>query len=133
MERIIEELPPKRPVLVIKVNRKIFYGHFENNSSAEALIEKLRFGSINIVLHDYGGFEKIGDLPWELPRNDEPTRTKPGDIILNQGRMISFYYNENMWHFTRIGKFHFSDDESLYEAFGEDGNVRVNLSLEWPE
>ena len=133
MEKVIEELPPKRPVLVIKVKRKIFYGHLLNNSSTEALIEKLRYGPINIVLHDYGGFEKIGDLPWELPRNDEPTKTMPGDIILNRGRMISFYYNENMWHFTKLGSFHYSDSESLYEAFGGDENVRVNLSLEWPE
>ena len=133
MDKMKEELPPKRPVLVIKVNKKIFYGHFENNSSAEALIDKLSLGHIFLNLHDYGGFEKIGDLPWELPRNDEPIRTKPGDIILNQGRMLSFYYNENMWHFTKIGTFHFSDAEALYEAFGGDGNVRVKLSLEWPE
>ena len=22
-------------------------------------------------MHDYGGFEKVGDLPWDLPTNDE--------------------------------------------------------------
>lgn len=33
-------------------------------------------------MHDYGNFEKVGDLPWELPTNDEEITTKPGDIIL---------------------------------------------------
>ena len=133
MDKKIEELPPRRPVLVIRVNKHIFYGHLLDNSSSKALIEKLSFGPIYVTLHDYGGFEKIGDLPWELPRNDKPINTKPGDIILNKGKMISFYYNENKWHFTKLGSFHFSSPELLYEVFGGNENVRVSLSLEWPE
>ena len=133
MDHNHEETLTKKPLLAIKVGRKTFYGRFVDNSSAEALIEKLSYGKINVNLHDYGGFEKIGDLPWELPRNDEPTKTMPGDIILNQGRMISFYYNENMWHFTRLGHFEYSDPEELFETFGGGDNVFVSLSLKWEE
>lgn len=81
------------PTLAIEVGDKLFYAALEDNSSAEALAEKLSEGPVTLELHDYGNFEKVGPLPWELPRNDETITTTPGDIILYQGSQITIYYD----------------------------------------
>ncbi len=120
------------PVLVITAEDKTFYAHLEDNSSAAALIEKLSSGEIVIDLHDYGSFEKVGPLPWELPRNDETITTQPGDVILYQGSQITIYYDENTWDFTKLAKIPDITKDDLLEAFGE-GNVSVIFSIEWRE
>ena len=75
-----------------------------DNSSAEALVQKLKEGPVTLLMHDYGSFEKVGELPFSLPRNDEQITTEPGDVILYQGNQITFYYDTNSWSFTRLGK-----------------------------
>ena len=119
-------------VLVIEVNGKIFYAHFEDNSSAEALKEKLNSETITLDMHDYGSFEKVGTLPWELPRNDTQITTEPGDIILYQGNQITVYYDTNSWSFTRLARIGNTTKEELLAALG-NGNVSVKFSLEWGE
>ena len=54
-------------LLKIEVNGNTLYADFEDNSSAEALKEKLQSGSLTLETEDYGGFEKVGDLPFSLP------------------------------------------------------------------
>lgn len=120
------------PVLVIKANGKVFYANLEDNSSAKAFIEKLSPQELTLELHDYGNFEKVGDLPWELPRNDEQITTEPGDVILYQGNQLTIYYDENTWDFTRIAKIGNTTREELLSAFGE-GDVSVTMNLEWSE
>ncbi|MBQ7670337.1 MAG: hypothetical protein IJS45_06410 [Clostridia bacterium] len=119
-------------VLVIEVGEKLFYANLEDNSSAKALIEKLNSGPVTVEMHDYGNFEKVGFLPWELPRNDENITTVPGDIILYQGNQITIYYDENSWSFTRLAKIENTSKEELLAALG-DGDVFVSLYLEWSE
>ena len=118
--------------LVIEANGHTFYADFEDNSSADALKEKLSSGPLEIELHDYGHFEKVGSLPWSLPRNDESITTEPGDVILYQGDQITVYYDENTWNFTRLAKIGSVTREELLEAFGE-GNVTVTFWAEWSE
>ena len=118
--------------LVIEANDHVFYASFEDNSSADALREKLNSGGIELELHDYGGFEKVGSLPWELPRNDTSISTVPGDIILYQGNQLTIYYDKNTWNFTRLAKISGASKDKLLEVLGE-GNVTVKLSLEWSE
>ena len=120
------------PVLVITAEDKTFYADLEDNSSAEALIERLSSGGVVIDLHDYGSFEKVGPLPWDLPSNDETITTQPGDVILYQGSQITIYYDENTWDFTRLAKIPDITKDELLEAFG-DGNVSVTFSIEWRE
>ena len=129
---IIPALEKPRAVLLIKANGKKFYAHFEDNTSAKALVEKLNSERLTVEMHDYGGFEKVGDLPWELPRNDTQITTKPGDVILYNGNQITVYYGENNWNFTRLAQIGNVTKEQLLEAFGA-GNVSVSFSLEWSE
>ena len=115
-------------ILKIEVNGNILYADFEDNSSAKELKEKLSSGSITIDMHDYGSFEKVGDLPFTLITNDEQITTEAGDIILYQGDKLTIYYDENTWSFTKVAKIR-NADSSLKNILG-DGDVTVILSLE---
>ena len=120
------------PTLAIEVGDKLFYAALADNSSAEALVEKLSEGPVTLELHDYGNFEKVGPLPWELPRNDETITTKPGDIILYQGNQITIYYDENTWSFTRLARIEGETRESILEALGPS-DTTITLWIEWSE
>ena len=131
MDYVAETVSPV-PALVIEANGHVFYASFEDNSSAKALQEKLGDGDLELELHDYGGFEKVGALPWELPRNDVSITTVPGDVILYQGSQITIYYDENTWSFTRLAKIDGVTKEELLQAFG-NGNVTVKFWVKWSE
>ena len=120
------------PTLVIAANGRVFYAHPEDNASAQAFLEKLSSESIEVGMHDYGQFEKVGPLPWDLPRADETITAKPGDVILYQGNQITIYYDQNTWDLTRLAKIENVTKEDLLAAFG-DGDVTVTLSIEWSE
>ena len=83
-------------------------------------------------MHDYGSFEKIGEIGDTLPRNDEQITTEPGDVILYLGTSITIYYDTNSWNFTRLGKIQNATKEGLLAALG-DGDVTVTFSLEKSE
>ncbi len=118
------------PGLVI--GEKYFSIQPESNSSADAFFEKIKRGNLTLDMQDYGGFEKVADLPWELPTNDEEITTRPGDIILYQGNKLTIYYGENSWNLTKIGQIKNVDAEELKEALG-DGDVTVEFFVEWTE
>ena len=124
---------PMEPVgyLVMEINGVQFFPDLEDNSSAEAFLEKVKAGPLELILRDYGGFEKAGDLPWDLPRNDETITTSPGDIIRYQGNTITVYYAENTWSLTRLGRID-TDEEELREVLG-DGDAVVRFWVEWTE
>ena len=116
----------------LRINDKYYSIEFESNSSADAFFEKIKEEPVTVEMRDYGGFEKVGDLPWELPTNDEEITTQPGDIILYQGNKITIYYDENTWNFTKIGRITDVDVEELREVLG-DGETAVEFSVEWTE
>ena len=121
------------PQLVIEANGTRFYADFEDNPSAEAFCEWLsREGAITVEMHDYGDFEKVGDLPQEFPRSDASITTKPGDVILYQGKQITIYYDENTWNFTKLARIEGKTREALLEVFGE-GDLSVTFWVEWGE
>lgn len=101
---------------------------FADNGSAEAFKEKLQEGPLTLALYDYGNFEKVGALGFELPRNDTQITTEPGDVILYQGNQITIYYDTNSWNFTRLGKIQNVTQNELKEFLGE-GDVSVTFSL----
>jgi hypothetical protein len=99
-----------------------------DNSSAKALAELLSNEPVTVDMHDYGSFEKVGDLPASLPRNDTSITTEPGDIILYQGNKITIYYNTNSWNFTRLGKVEGVTPAELRKILGK-GNVKAVFEL----
>lgn len=121
-----------RADFAVSIGGRTFYPDLEDNSSVEALIKHLESEPLTVELSDYGNFEKVGDLPWDLPRNDETITTVPGDIILYMGNKITIYYDENTWDFTRIGRINGMTREELLEILG-DGDVTAQFYLEWYE
>ncbi|MBD5555112.1 MAG: hypothetical protein HDQ95_07175 [Roseburia sp.] len=118
--------------VAVKVGEDIFTIDLEDNSSADAFYEKLKEGNIEIVMHDYGSFEKVGNLPWKLPTNDEEITTEPGDLILYQGDKITVYYDENTWNFTKLGRLNATSEE-IKEAFGDKDEITASFFLEGTE
>lgn len=114
--------------LYLTINDTKIPASFENNSSADALKEKLSESNIVIEAHDYGNFEKVGSLGFTLPRNDTQITTEPGDLILYQGNQFVVYYDENSWNFTKLGHLDNMTQEDLKSLLG-DGNVTITLSL----
>ncbi len=99
-----------------------------DNSSSRALVELLQKGPVTIDMHDYGNFEKVGQLPESLPRNDTSITTEAGDIILYQGNQITIYYDTNSWSFTRLGKVEGLSPSQLRKILGK-GNVTAVFEL----
>ena len=120
------------PILTLEINGVQFTADAAQNAAAEALIEKLSAGPLELTLHDYGGFEKVGALPWELPADDTTVTTKPGDLILYNGDQITIYYDENTWELTKLGEIHISSEEAFRAALGE-GDAAVKFWVEWTE
>jgi flavodoxin len=101
-----------------------------DNSSARALVEALKQAPITYEAHDYGNFEKVGELGQSFPTNDESITTQPGDVILYQGNNLCLYYDTNNWTFTRIGKIEGKTQAELKHILkAGQGNITVTLSL----
>ena len=118
--------------LTVVAGDRAFTVDLEDNTSARAFFEKLRSDPLTVEMHDYGNFEKVGELPWELPKNDGEITTEPGDLILYQGNQITIYYAENTWQFTRLGRLRATEEEIL-ETFGGKDNITAEFFLEWTE
>ena len=99
-----------------------------NTDAARALAEHLQAGPVTVNLHAYGGFEKVGALPWSLPANDEQIITSSGDVMLYQGDQISIFTDSNSWAYTPLGKIEGATSDSLLEVLG-DSDVDAALSL----
>lgn len=116
----------------ITAGETVFTAVFSDNSSAGAFKDLLSEGPLTVDMHDYGSFEKVGEIGRALPRNDEQITTEPGDVILYLGTSITIYYDTNSWNFTRLGKIQDATKEDLLAALGA-GDVTVTFSLEKSE
>ena len=85
--------------------------------------------NITYEADDYGNFEKVGYIGFNLPQNNESITTTVGDVILYQGNNICLYYGSNSWSFTRLGKIEgMSKDELKTFLNAGGGSVKVTLS-----
>lgn len=114
--------------MIITVNSRSLIVDLADNSSAASLIDLLKKGSVTYEAHDYGNFEKVGDIGHTISENNEQITTEPGDVILYQGSNICIYYGTNSWNFTRLGKIREVTQSELKEILG-DGNVTITLSI----
>ena len=113
----------------ITINGKTVSCQLVENSSTRALLAQLEKGNITYEADDYGNFEKVGYIGFNLPQNNENITTTAGDVILYQGNNICFYYGSNSWSFTRLGKIEgMSKDEIKTFLNAGEGSVKVTLS-----
>ena len=112
----------------IKVNNNVLNIELEENSATIELKERLKNGDIVVNAHEYGGFEKVGDLGFSLPREDTNITTSAGDIVLYQGNQISLFYNSNSWSYTKLGKIQNISSNELKNILG-NGDVTITFTL----
>ena len=129
-EQVKEEIKEENiDMIKIKVNSNVLEVKLEDNEATRSLVEKLKNGDISVNANEYGGFEKVGNLGFSLPRNDESITTSAGDIVLYQGNQISLFYNSNSWSYTKLGKVQNVSGAELKNILGS-GNVTLILSID---
>ena len=112
----------------IKINDSTLSVELEDNSATIELKERLKNGDIVVNAHEYGGFEKVGDLGFSLTREDTNITTSAGDIVLYQGNQISLFYNSNSWSYTKLGKILNVSSSELKNILG-NGDVTITFTL----
>lgn len=115
-------------MVYIKVNNNVLNIKLEDNSATIELRERLKNGDIVVNAHEYGGFEKVGNLGFSLPREDTNITTSAGDIVLYQGNQISLFYNSNSWSYTKLGKIQNVSSNELKNVLG-NGDVTITFTL----
>ncbi|MCQ2437765.1 MAG: hypothetical protein MJ099_05155 [Clostridia bacterium] len=115
-------------MMKLEIGNAVLYAEFANTDAARTLQEKLTQGSITIDVSNYGGWEKVGDLPWSLPAKDEQITAQPGDIMLYTGRSVVLFYGNNSWAYTRLGQIVDCDANALREALSSTED-QLTLSL----
>jgi len=113
--------------LKISVNGTELTATLADSTAAKEFAEKLKDEPVTVTLNEYGGFEKVGKLPWSLTKTDESIVTEAGDIMLYQGNQMTIFYNSNSWSYTKLGHIDNITGEELANLFGE-GNITVTLS-----
>lgn len=127
----VEAMPSDKSAntMNITINEKTVSCQLVENSSTRALLAQLEKGNITYEADDYGNFEKVGYIGFNLPQNNESITTTVGDVILYQGNNICLYYGSNSWSFTRLGKIEgMSKDELKTFLNAGEGSVKVTLS-----
>ena len=104
----------------------------ESNPSAEALEELMNEG-LALDMTELNGNEKYAYLDEPLPSDPAAVgRIEAGDVMLyGNNCLVVFYRSFNTTYtYTRLGRI--SDPDDLADELG-DGNVQVELYLEWSE
>ena len=113
----------------ITIDGRTISATLADNDATKALAEKLVAGPVTITMNNYGGFEKVGALPWSLPALDTRITTKPGDIMLYTSNNIVIFYGENTWAYTPLGVLDTTDPEEISDFVG-NGDKQVTISLD---
>ena len=101
---------------------------WEDNKSVAALTELVSSEPLTVQMPLYGGFEQVGSLGTDLPRNDSQTTTRAGDIVLYSGNQLVIFYGTNSWAYTRLGRV---TDQSAAEMKDLLGGGNVTVTLWW--
>ena len=100
--------------------------NWEDNESVNALADLVSSGPLTVQMSMYGGFEQVGSLGTNLPRNDSQITTQSGDIVLYSGSQIVVFYGSNSWAYTRLGRI---SDKTANELAALLGNGDVTITI----
>ncbi len=121
-----EEIEMNDNTIMLNINGQDFTVELEENSATRELLKRLEDGEVIIEAEDYGNFEKVGSLGFNLPRSDKRITTTPGDIVLYEGNKISLFYDSNTWEYTKIGNIQNMNQDELINILGKE-NVTLKL------
>lgn len=113
--------------LILQIDGILVDVTWENNETVKALKELSSNGDVVIAVHQYGGFEQVGELPQSLPRNDIQTDTSAGDIVLYNGNRLVIFYGSNSWSYTKLGHINGLSENELVKILAKS-NTAVTLS-----
>lgn len=115
--------------ILLSIGDNTMTATLDDNPATRELVALLEKGSIDIDMSDYGGFEKVGELPQSFTTSNRQITTVPGDIMLYQGNNIVIFYGSNTWSYTPLGKIEGANVAELKEFLGE-GNVSLKITLD---
>ena len=123
------EEPMQTNTLELTVEGSTFTATLEENSSTQALKERLAQGPLSIRMSDYGDMEKVGSLGISLPRNDRQTTTGPGDVVIRVVRSLILlrYQFVELYRLGRVDGV--ATREEMLDLLGGVGEITVTLSL----
>ena len=101
---------------------------WEDNDAVRALRELVAEQPLTIEMSMYGGFEQVGAIGTDLPRNDTQTTTQAGDIVLYAGDQLVVFYGSNAWAYTRLGRVTDKNDEEMAELLSH-GDVTITVAM----
>ena len=125
---ILIETDDNNKDMKIRINDTDIDVNWEENEAVDALKASVKDNPMTINMSMYGGFEQVGSLGMNLPRNDTRITTEPGDFILYSGNQIVLFYGSNTWSYTRLGKIINMNEEQLRELLSK-GNVTITISI----
>ena len=99
---------------------------WEENPAVEELKSMAASSPITVEMSMYGGFEQVGYLGANLPRDDVQTTTQAGDIVLYSGNQIVVFYGSNSWAYTRLGRIEGLQVEELANLLS-NGDVVITI------
>ena len=111
----------------ITANGRTMTATLADTDAARQLLSRLDNGSVSVRMNDYGGFEKVGALPWSLPTSNRQITTSAGDIMLYQGDNIVIFYGSNSWSYTPLGRIDGADASEI-RNFLSGSSIEVTLS-----
>ena len=101
---------------------------WEDNDAIRALRKLVAEQPLTIEMSMYGGFEQVGSIGTDLPRNDTQTTTQAGDIVLYAGDQMVVFYGSNSWAYTRLGRVTDKTAGEMAELLS-GGNVTITVAM----
>ena len=115
-------------MMQMKIGESPVEVQWEKNQSVAALQKLAKEKPLRIQMSMYGGFEQVGSIGTNLPRNDVQTITKAGDIVLYSGNQMVVFYGPNSWTYTRLGKITDRTASGMKNLLG-NGDVTITISM----
>ena len=124
---IIQEEPAPAGDLQMLINGTAVAVAWEDNAAVDTLKELCNGQTLTIDMSMYGGFEQVGSIGTQLPRDDVQTTTEAGDIMLYAGDQMVVFYGSNSWAYTRLGRIIDKSQAQLSDLLS-GGNVTITLT-----
>ena len=125
---IIQEEPSPAGDLQMLIDGTAVAVAWEDNAAVDTLKELCNGQTLTIDMSMYGGFEQVGSIGTQLPRDDVQTTTEAGDIMLYAGDQMVVFYGSNSWAYTRLGRITDKSQAQLSELLS-GGNVTITLTF----
>ena len=128
VQSALPETDAENMELIMKIDGTEVSVAWENNESVDAIRNLAASGGLEINMSMYGGFEQVGSIGQSIPRSDEQTTTKAGDIVLYSGNQVVVFYGSNSWTYTWLGRITGKTEQELAEMLGKK-NVVLSFEI----